>query len=306
MALAVPPTAAAHLRTGTVAVGYGASVTSPASTAFSVGVYQSDRALHLSVSRGHTVVVLGYLGEAFLRIDPAGVWVNTSSPTTSAAGLLPKDAPASGWRLERGRASVVWHDGRVQQLPPHAQRAHWRVPIVVDGRRSSIAGEVWRVPPPALWPWVLVALSVLASVLPFCFAGGQRRLQMLSVCSGLVSIGSALVAAAGLALSVYASPGTWIAAVDETIFGLAGAAGARWGPPTFRAAAGGGMGLLGLAVGLSWGAVFIHPVVLSVVPGTVTRALIAVAVGAGLAAAATAGLYYVKLEASLSRALSAR
>ncbi len=93
VALLAPAAAGAHLRTGTVAVGYGASVRTPSRTAgaaYTVGVYQSDRALHLTVSRGHTVVVIGYLGEPLLRIGPAGVAVNLRSPTAAAAGLLPK------------------------------------------------------------------------------------------------------------------------------------------------------------------------------------------------------------------------
>ncbi|HZP73960.1 MAG TPA: hypothetical protein VFA97_11350 [Gaiellaceae bacterium] len=305
VALVVPPAASAHLRTGTVAVDYGVSITSreSATAPFSVGVYQSDRALHLSVRRGHTVVVLGYVGERFLRVDSAGVWVNTASPTAAATGLLSKGTPARGWRLERGRRVVVWHDGRVQQLRPTEQRARWRVPIVVDGRRSSIVGVVWRVPPPSLWPWLVLALLAPVCAFLLGFRRGQSRLQTLSVWLGFASVACALIAAAGLALSVYASPGTWIAAFDETAFGLACAAVVRWGPPAFRAAAGGGMGLLGLAVGLSRGAVFIHSIVLSVLPGPATRALIALAVGSGLAAAVTAVVYHAQFEESFARAL---
>ena len=68
------------------------STTAPASASpnavLAVSVYQSDLGLHLSVRRGHSVLVLGYLGEQFLRIDPAGVAVNAASPTAAASGLL--------------------------------------------------------------------------------------------------------------------------------------------------------------------------------------------------------------------------
>ena len=67
-----------------------------------------------------------------------------------------------------------------------------------------------------------------------------------------------------------------------------------WGPKAAKAAAGGGLGLLALAVGLSKGAIFLHAVVLSALPGTVCRALVLVAVAAGCAAAAAGALYYVR------------
>lgn len=299
----------AHLRSGTVAVDYGASVSSPrpsATAAFSVGVYESDRALHLTVRRGHRVVVLGYLGGPFLRIDAAGVWVDAGSPTAAAAGLLQKGTPARGWRLERGHRAVVWHDGRVQGLRPGAGRATWRVPIVVDGRRSAIVGEVWRVPPPALWPWLLVALLVAGLVATLGFRRGAARLRRASVAFGLVAAGCALAAAAGFALGAYASAGTWFAAVDEAAFGLACVGVLAWGPRGARAAAGVGLGVLGLAVGLENGAVFLHSVVLSVVPGTMTRALIAVSVGAGVGAAAAGVRYYARQGEVMLRALSIR
>ena len=69
-----------------------------------------------------------------------------------------QDQPSnSGWRLERGRRSVVWHDPRDQRLPRGMSRASWSVPIVVDGRRAHISGELWRVPRPTPWPWLLIA-----------------------------------------------------------------------------------------------------------------------------------------------------
>lgn len=309
--LLAPSGAAAHLRTGTVAVDYGASITSPRpapGNAFSVGIYQSDRSLHLGVRRGHTVVVLGYLGEPFLRIRAGGVAVDTRSPTAAAAGLVPhgrQPASGNGWVLHRGWSSVTWHDGRVQQLRPGERRGTWRVPVIVDGRRESILGLVWRAPSPTLWPWLLAVALVAAVVVALTFRGGAARMRVVCTTLGLASAASAVVVAAGFALSAYASPGTWIAGVDEALLAAAGAGVIAWGPQVARTAAGAGAGALGLAVGLSRGAVFLHPIVLSVLPGTVTRALIAVAVAAGLGAAAAGALFYVRSEESAFRALSA-
>ena len=207
VALLAPAAAGAHLRTGTVAVGYGASVRTPSRTAgaaYTVGVYQSDRALHLTVSRGHAVVVIGYLGEPLLRIGPAGVAVNLRSPTAAAAGLLPKagrTSPSnSGWRLERGMRSVVWHDPRDQRLPRGMARASWSVPIVVDGRRAHISGELWRVPRPTPWPWLLIAavFAVLGGAVGL--RGDERRLRAGCIVLGVVSAAAAIIAAAAFAI----------------------------------------------------------------------------------------------------------
>jgi len=293
--LVVPSTAAAHLRSGTTAVDYRARVTSPPSPAFAARVYQSDRALHVLVQPGHTLVVLGYLGEPFLRIDAAGVTVAPASPTAASTHAV----------SHASARSATWHDARVQSLPPGTNRARWSVAIVVDGRRSAITGVVWRVPRPPWWLWLAAAIAVAAAAVGGGLRAGPERLQTWSVALGAVAAACAVVAAAGFSLSAYASPGTWIESADEAIFALAGAAVLAWGPRAARAAAGGGLGLLALAVGLSKGAIFLHTVVLSVLPGSVCRALVLIAVAAGSAAAAAGALHYVRQPEPVLR-LSAR
>jgi len=71
--LATPVTAGAHLRSGTVAVDYQASVRHPDTPADTTQIFQSDRALGITVKPGHTVVLLGYLGEPVFRLDDAGL-----------------------------------------------------------------------------------------------------------------------------------------------------------------------------------------------------------------------------------------
>jgi hypothetical protein len=56
------------------------------------------------------------------------------------------------------------------------------------------------------------------------------------------------------------------------------------GKPDTRAIAGGALGLLGLGVGLSKLPVFIHGLVLSVLPSNVARAVVALTIAAGAAA----------------------
>src|SRR5438477_4097409 len=136
VALAAPAPAGAHIRPGSAAVDYRVRVF-PTHLPLTAHVYLGDRALRLSVRPGHSVTVLGYGGEPFLRID-AGVTV-LRSPTAAALGLDP--------RHTSGR-SFLWHDARVRGLPAGIDRGRWTIPLLVDGRRARLAGELLRVDAP--------------------------------------------------------------------------------------------------------------------------------------------------------------
>lgn len=295
-ALLAPAAAQAHLRMGTVAVGLEATVTAPSSPTgpFQVGIYASDLAIHLSVRGRHTVLVRGYLGEPLLRLGPAGLAVDTDSPTAASAGLLGTGRPPShGWQLEPGVRTVVWHDARVRAVPPGATTARWTIPILLDGRPSAIRGRIRRLSPPPLWPWLLlVALFALAALA----AWRMRRLATASIALGSVAAAAAVLTAAGFAFDAYASPGTWIEGIDETVFAAAAVAALCLAPPVGRIAAGGALGLLALAIALSKGAMFLDADVLSVLPGTLARLLTTIALASGAAASATAGLWFATHE----------
>src|SRR5947207_10866437 len=95
VALAAPAPAGAHIRTGAVAVDYRVRVF-PTRLPLSAHVYLGDRALRLSARPGHSVTVLGYGGEPFLRIDDAGVTV-LKSPTAAALRLTPRRSNGSSF-----------------------------------------------------------------------------------------------------------------------------------------------------------------------------------------------------------------
>src|SRR5436305_4167418 len=136
-ALAIPPAASAHLRSGTVAIDYRASVFAAHTPAYVASVVQSDRALGLGVKRGHVVVLRGYLGEPVFRLDARGLWVNAASPTAVVDRLIKRSnrvvAAGAHWRLISRRESVTWQDARVNGLPPGVSRGVWSVPLLVDG-----------------------------------------------------------------------------------------------------------------------------------------------------------------------------
>jgi len=84
--LVTPAPAAAHLRTSRAAVDYEATVSAEPG-GIEARIYRADLALRLTALDSHRVVVLGYLGEPFLRLSPAGASVNEASLTAAGTGL---------------------------------------------------------------------------------------------------------------------------------------------------------------------------------------------------------------------------
>jgi hypothetical protein len=296
--LALPPSAHAHLRSGTVAVDYQATVSAPHTSAYNVRIYQSDHGLNLTIRPGHVVAMRGYLGEPVFRLDRTGLWVNAASPTALVVGLVKKDqrVVASGpqWRLQRGRMSVAWHDSRVQRLPAGVDRGTWTVPLTVDGRPARLTGELVRHARPSLALWLALLLGICAlGALPLLLHRRElvpRAATALAIAAAAASI----VAELALAFDGYASPGTWIEAVDSIVFLVVGLGLLFRGPENLRMGGAVGVGLVSLAVGLLDGAVFLHPIVLAVLPGTIVRLAVAIAVGAGLGAGVLGCLHYAE------------
>jgi hypothetical protein len=282
---ALPAVASAHLRSGTVAVDYQATLLRPSTAAYAARIFQSDRALSLTLRRGHTVTVLGYIGEPMLRLDGAGLSVNAASLTAVSEKLVkPSQRVVSAtprWLVRPGRTSVIWQDARVRGLPSGATRGIWRVPVIVDGRRAALTGSLHRFPAPALWPWLVIVACFLA-VGAVVLVRRRDLLRTAAIAFAVLAAIASIVVALMFALDTYASPGTWIAGADELIFLAIGLYVLRRGPRHLHLAAAIGLGLLGLAIGISKGAVFLHPIVLAVSPADVTRFAVAVAIGAGI------------------------
>jgi hypothetical protein len=303
-ALASAPQASAHLRSDTAAVDYRATISSPGlqpSPPFVARVYQSDLALDLIVREGHAVVVLGYLGEPLLRIDDRGVAVNAASPTAAAAGLVKggrRAGSAVSWRPGSKRRAAVWHDPRLRGLPPGVSHGAWSVPLLVDGHRDRLHGQLRRLPRPAGWPWLALAGASAALTAVLALAPRQATRTAALVLAVVAAIASTATAA-GFALDTYASPGTWILGADGLVFVAIGLAVLVAGPPHLHVVAAGGLGLIALALGLSKGQVFLHPIVLSALPGWLARLAVAVAACSGLAAAILSGVSYAREHAGV-------
>lgn len=259
-------------------------------------IYQSDHGLSLKIKPGHVVAMRGYLGEPVFRLDRTGLWVNVASPTAVVVGLVKKDqriaAAGTRWRLQRGRSTVAWHDSRVQRLPSGINRGAWSIPLTVDGRAARLTGELERFARPSLPLWLAVLLCVSAlGTLPLL---AHRRDLVPRMAAGLAIVAAvaAVVTEFALAFDAYASPGTWIEAVDSIVFLAVGLGIMFRGPTNLRMAGAVGAGLVSLAVGLLNGAVLLHPIVLAVLPGTIMRLAVVIAVGAGFGAGALGCLHY--------------
>ncbi|MGH2889623.1 MAG: hypothetical protein ACRDNJ_08340 [Solirubrobacteraceae bacterium] len=310
--------ASAHLRSGTVAVDYRASIAQPITTAYSAQIYQSDHGLSLTLRPGHVVVMLGYLHEPVFRLDGHGLSVNAASPTALAMHLLTRadavDATAAHWRLQPDRRAVSWHDSRVQGLPAGVRQGIWTVPLVIDGHGRPLHGELRRFPAPSPWPWLAVLSGWLAAgAVPLLRWRVLRRRD----CTRGAALGFARVAAlatavfaSAFAFDAYASPGTWIVAVDGIAFLAAGIWVILSGRRNLHVAAAIWVGLVSLAIALLDGPIFLHPIVLAVLPGTLMRLLVVTAIGAGVDAAALASLHFSEIaetvrESSLTLGLPA-
>ncbi|MGH2870261.1 MAG: hypothetical protein ACRDNK_22165 [Solirubrobacteraceae bacterium] len=301
--LAAPAPAEAHLRSGTIAVDYAATIAHASAPAYSARIYQSDHGLQLTLHPGHTITLIGYVGEPVFRLDASGLWINAASPTAAVTGLLKKAkriaSTAPHWRLRRGQYAASWHDARAQGLPPGIDRGDWRVPLVADGRPMMLTGSLRRFPAPSLVLWIALLASATAVGWATAVAGDAANIERAAGWLAFEAAAAATTVALVFALDSYASPGTWIAAGDEIAIIAVGIGLLVKGPPNLRLAGVIGLGLMALAVGLVHGSVFFHPIVLAPLPSTVTRALTLAGIAAGIDAAALGCFAYLRDGPSL-------
>jgi hypothetical protein len=311
-ALALPPPAQAHVRSGVVATDYLAFVSplAPAlRAAFTLKIYKSDRALGLTVRPQHKVVVIGYVNDRFLRLDTGGVAVNASAPTASSAGLLKpgeRRAGRAAWLLRSPGRTIVWHDARVRSLPGGVDRARWKLPLIVDGRRAQVTGWISRVPKPSLWPWLALGAPFVATAIVFLRRRWADSRARVTVILGCLAAAGTVATALAFALASSASQGRWVEAGNELVLALVGLAVLARGSGDARAIAGGALGLLALLTGLTKLPVLLHGVVLSALPGTPARMVVSLTIWSGIAAT-TVGLvvFFEMLERDEAKARAA-
>jgi phage tail protein X len=171
-----------------------------------VEVADAGARLRVRNRTGREVTVLGYAGEPYLRVGPAGVFENRRSPATylNRARINPAppppdanaDAPPLWHRIGDGD-TVTWHDHRAHWMgntdPPQVKAAPnrtqvvlpgWQVELQVGSQHVRVSGDLRWVPGPSPWPWLATAVAWLLVVL---LAARHRRWpQLLAVLTGLL------------------------------------------------------------------------------------------------------------------------
>jgi hypothetical protein len=286
-ALALPGQAAAHGRGPTVALDYRLTL-SPATRALSgvhVRVLDGDRDFQVRANPGVDLLVRGELREPFLRIDSSGVWVNAASPTATADLLV--SAKKQGWVHLSGSRTATWHDHRL--APPRVSRpgpaGQFVVALDVNGKPAAISGTFVRVARPAVWPWLLAGAVFAGAVLVAMRRRATRT--ALTIGLGLASGAAALLEVTTFAVRDAPTGGVaWLQLIAAVV--VAGVLGGLLLRLRGRARvhAAGVVGAVAAAVSLSSLPIFWHGVVISALPGAFARAVCALAIAAGVAAAA--------------------
>ncbi|WP_307848978.1 hypothetical protein [Micromonospora sp. U56] len=214
LALATP--AAAHGADAPDGTDYRIEATglTPARPGLTVRAVEAGARLELVNRTGRDVEVIGYSGEPYLRVGPAGAYENSRSPTTflnrTLAGdttLPPEADPAAPpqWRRIAAEPRVRWHDQRTQwresgpptQAVADPNRTHrvrdWAVPVRDGAEQVEIRGTLDWVPPPDPYPWWVAAtlgfLAVAAAgLLPAGSVAGDRALRAVGA---LLALGGA-------------------------------------------------------------------------------------------------------------------
>jgi hypothetical protein len=282
--LAAPAGAAAHGRSQTIALDYRLVLDRATRSlhGVSVAILDGDRSVRVS-TKGVTVVVHGDLGEPMLLIGPRGVWVNRASVTAVADRLT---RLSHGWKQLASGHSYAWHDHRLAP-PPYGSKpgpvAEFRLPATIDGQAATIGGTFVRYRRPAVWPWVLGA-TIFAAAIWAATRHGWRVTVVLGILAGVATLASRVSFSAAAALNgrvAWPQIGLWVALAGVGCFGLIRTRGSD------RVLVAGLLGCITAVLSLGSLGVFWHGVVLSVFSATFTRMLIAVALVAGVAAAAT-------------------
>jgi hypothetical protein len=169
-------------------------------------------------------------------------------------------------------------------LPPDTNRRKWAVPLSVDGRRVRLAGDLWRVPAPALWPWIALGLPFIVLTGLALLSGRSPLIRAATLVFGVAAGVATIAIAMGFMFVSNASEGRWVEGGNELVFAVVGLALVARGSADARVASAGALGLLGITVGVSKLSVLLHGVVLSALPATVARGTVALAIWAGAAA----------------------
>jgi hypothetical protein len=304
-----PDAAVAHVSPGLISSSFEARVSgiSPRATGIGATVLDGDQRLRLTVAPGNGVVVLGIIGEPFLRFGPGGVFAWSRSPTAGNAKVVDASQAAGPphWIRVSTGDSFAWHENRLRPVlhPGHSGAVgRWRIPLMVDGRRSVLRGTEWYGTPPPRLPWAIGALVLVAAV---GAAGALRPGRRIDGIGSAAAVAAATAWCAGwIGVLLYQrTTAVWLGvsvAYAVSVALLVAAALAEPDARRPRLLIAGAIGLLAATFSLPEIGVFERAFVLSALPADLARACVIIGLGAGAGAAVFAALA-VRREASAAR-----
>ncbi|TML60205.1 MAG: hypothetical protein E6G17_10330 [Actinobacteria bacterium] len=316
-----PAPAEAHTVAGVQPTNYRSEIlaVTPAVAGLRLRLLDLGRRIELVNHTSTEVVVLGYQGEPYLRVGPAGVFENRRSPSLyqnrplpfgASATTLPPQADAAAtptWHKISSGHVARWRDRRTRwegKASEIVRGTHGRTRVVVTswtielrhgGRPVLVDGRITWMPPGSPLPWLAVALALLVAAV--VMARAQRWGRLLAGCVAVL-VATDLVRTIGQTTASHDALGVEVArALLGGIFSLAawlvGAASIGW---LQREDDGGliGAAAAGLVIAIFGGLTDISVLSRSQLPfafpGVIDRAAVAVSLGIGLGVAAGAVL----------------
>jgi hypothetical protein len=271
---------------------------SPAMPGVTVRLLDRGEQVELANAGPEVVTVLGYDGEPYLRIGPAGVAGNARSAATylnrsrDAHAPVPDSArdPAAPpqWQPLSPQPVWRWHDHRTHwmqdDLPPSVvdrpngtdtvEVARFQLDFRHGDTPATVSGRLLWVAPPPLWPWAAGGVLLLATGI---LAGGLRRWRpaAAALLGVLLATDLAHAVAEGAVAGALPSAAGWALG----LLSLAGLARSRgWAPYTLAMT---GV-LLAVVDGLGDVSTLLHSQLPGAGPAGLARAACTVALGLGL------------------------
>jgi hypothetical protein len=277
-----------------VATDYLARVTS-APTGMQAKVADGYLTLWVKAAPTAHVIVKDFQGAPWVKLTPAGVWVNHDSasyylsqiplPETPPKGLTATTPPH--WLKVSSGHSYAWREGRMHALadialpPGQTYAGRWRIPVTVNGHAGTIVGGLWRSDKPSVawfWPIAVILICLLAAWRIRSERLDIRLRQGLTVlllaCLALAVVGRNLHGRPLVATSQIVLLAVELAALAAVAARLASGRAGRVLPV--------GVALVSIWGGLTMLTSLTHPYVLTALPADLIRAVTVVLLGGGL------------------------
>lgn len=188
-------------------------------------VVGGDAFLEVTVLPGHEVLIPGYFNEPYVRIDGDGsVWVNENSPAhyinrdRYGEVPVPDNVDAEGeprWIRVGDDGRYAWHDHRTHwmssDLPPAVSGTSrevvfpWEIPVLIDGRETTVRGELLWVPSQTPVAALLAGVIALLPLLAWR-PGRTTLLAWVTVAAAVIALGITIAQNNGTPASVRGFP----------------------------------------------------------------------------------------------------